>query len=47
LWQEIEQQEGHQAWIIGIVEKGDRNARIIEKPRVIEVPAKDRDGELW
>uniref|UniRef100_A0A7N8Y736 selenide, water dikinase n=1 Tax=Mastacembelus armatus TaxID=205130 RepID=A0A7N8Y736_9TELE len=26
------------AWIIGIVEKGDRHARIIEKPRIIEVP---------
>jgi len=26
------------AWIIGIVEKGDRRARIIEKPRIIEVP---------
>ncbi|KAE8583348.1 hypothetical protein XENTR_v10020486 [Xenopus tropicalis] len=29
--------EGHQAWIIGIVEKGNRSARIIEKPRIIEV----------
>lgn len=29
--------EGHQAWIIGIVEKGNRTARIIEKPRIIEV----------
>jgi len=44
---EIEQLEGSQAWIIGIVEKGDRTARIIEKPRVIEVPFKDKDGELW
>uniref|UniRef100_A0AAQ6AAD1 selenide, water dikinase n=1 Tax=Amphiprion ocellaris TaxID=80972 RepID=A0AAQ6AAD1_AMPOC len=26
------------AWIIGIVEKGDRRARIIDKPRIIEVP---------
>uniref|UniRef100_A0AAX7VJW9 selenide, water dikinase n=1 Tax=Astatotilapia calliptera TaxID=8154 RepID=A0AAX7VJW9_ASTCA len=26
------------AWIIGIVEKGDRHARIIDKPRIIEVP---------
>ncbi|MBZ3878621.1 Selenide, water dikinase 2 [Sciurus carolinensis] len=29
--------EGHQAWIVGIVEKGNRTARIIDKPRVIEV----------
>ena len=36
-----------QAWIIGIVEKGSRTARIIDKPRVIEVPAKEKEGELW
>ncbi|KAL4655484.1 selenide, water dikinase 2-like [Arapaima gigas] len=30
--------EGQQAWIIGIVEKGSRCARIIDKPRIIEVP---------
>ena len=46
-FQDIEQQEGYQAWIIGVVEKGDRSARIIDKPRVIEVPAKDKEGELW
>lgn len=40
-------QEGLQAWIIGVVEKGDRTAKIIEKPRIVEVPAKDTDGELW
>ena len=45
--QEIEAAEGSQAWIIGIVEKGDRLARIIDKPRVIEVPFKDKEGELW
>ncbi|GAB1598203.1 selenide, water dikinase-like [Argonauta hians] len=44
---DIEKQEGNQAWIIGIVEKGNRTARIIDKPRVIEVPAKEKDGELW
>ncbi|KAL8567531.1 putative protein serine/threonine kinase [Nucella lapillus] len=44
---DIEKQEGYQSWIIGIVEKGSRTARIIDKPRVIEVPAKDREGELW
>lgn len=35
---EIVKLEGHQAWIIGIVEKGERKARIIDRPRVIEVP---------
>ena len=44
---DIEKQEGYQSWIIGIVEKGHRTARIIDKPRVIEVPAKEKDGELW
>jgi selenide,water dikinase len=44
---DIEKSEGYQAWIIGIVEKGNRTARIIDKPRVIEVPSKERDGELW
>jgi selenide, water dikinase len=39
--------EGYQAWIIGIVEKGDKTARIIDKPRIIEVPAKETEGELW
>uniref|UniRef100_A0A2I3S126 selenide, water dikinase n=1 Tax=Pan troglodytes TaxID=9598 RepID=A0A2I3S126_PANTR len=29
--------EGHQAWIIGIVEKGNCTARIIDKPWIIEV----------
>ena len=24
-----------------------RTARIIDKPRVIEVPAKEKEGELW
>jgi len=44
---DIEKQEGYQAWIIGIVEKGNRTARIIDKPRVIEVPAREKEGELW
>lgn len=49
---EIQAIEGYQAWIIGIVEKATvagaaRTARIIDKPRIIEVPAKDTDGELW
>ncbi|KAL7638882.1 UNVERIFIED_CONTAM: hypothetical protein RMT77_010416 [Armadillidium vulgare] len=44
---DIEKSEGYQAWIIGIVEKGNRSARIIDKPRVIEVPSKEKEGELW
>lgn len=44
---DIEKQEGYQSWIIGIVEKGNRTARVIDKPRIIEVPSKDREGELW
>jgi len=44
---DVEKQEGYPAWIVGIVEKGQRTARIIDKPRVIEVPAKEKDGELW
>ncbi|KAK1344545.1 hypothetical protein QTO34_013242 [Cnephaeus nilssonii] len=27
--------EGHQAWIVGIVEKGNRTARIIDKPGLL------------
>lgn len=44
---DIHAQEGCQAWIIGVVEKGDRTAKIIDKPRIVEVPAKETDGELW
>jgi len=44
---DIQAQEGYQAWIIGVVEKGDRTAKIIDKPRIIEVPANDTEGELW
>lgn len=44
---DIQNQEGFQAWIIGIVEKGNKTAKIIDKPRIIEVPAKDTIGELW
>ncbi|XP_052617351.1 selenide, water dikinase 2-like [Peromyscus californicus insignis] len=29
--------EGHQTWIVGIVEKGNQTACIIDKPRVIKV----------
>ncbi|ODM96830.1 Selenide, water dikinase [Orchesella cincta] len=44
---EIDKQESYQAWIIGMVDKGERTARIIDKPRIIEVPAKEKEGELW
>lgn len=44
---ELEAQEGYRAWIIGVVEKGDHTAKIVDKPRIIEVPEKDTEGELW
>ncbi|XP_022212890.2 inactive selenide, water dikinase-like protein [Drosophila obscura] len=34
---EIKKLEGHQAWIIGKVEKGNRSARVIEKVQLIHV----------
>ncbi|CAK8675981.1 unnamed protein product [Clavelina lepadiformis] len=42
---EIKKVEGHQAWIIGIVEGGNQTAKIIDKPRVIEVETLD-DGTV-
>merc|ERR1719347_1664989 len=44
---DIEKEEGYQSWIIGIVESGERSARIIDKPRIIDVPSKDKPDELW
>ena len=44
---ELQAEEGYPAWIIGVVEKGDRTARIVEKPRIIEVPSEDTENELW
>ena len=44
---EIEAEEGYHSWIIGIVEAGNKDARIIEKPRIIEVPSKDKPDEIW
>jgi len=35
---DIEAQDDYQAWIIGVVEKGDRTATIVDNPRIIEVP---------
>lgn len=40
--------EGFPSWVIGIVESGTRTARIIERPRIIDVPSKDKEnGDLW
>jgi len=44
---EIEKVDGFPAWIIGIVERGDRTARITENPRIIDVPAKDSPDQMW
>jgi len=44
---EIEKVDGFPAWIIGIVERGDRTARINDKPRIIDVPSKDIPDQLW
>lgn len=44
---DIQEKEGYPAWIIGVVEKGDRTAKLADQPKVIEVPAIDTDGELW
>ena len=35
---EIEKEEGHPAWIVGVVEKGDGTGRIIDRPRLIDIP---------
>ena len=44
---DMEKLDGYPSWIIGVVESGDRTARIIEKPRILEVPSKDREDDLW
>ena len=44
---EMERLEGYPSWIIGIVEAGNRTAKMIEKPRVLEVPNKDTEDDLW
>jgi len=44
---EFEKLQGSRAWIIGVVEKGNRSARIIDKPRIIQVPARQKEGQLW
>ena len=44
---ELERLEGYPSWIIGVVEAGTRTARIIDKPRILEVPNRDREDDLW
>ena len=44
---DIEKVEGCQSWIVGIVESGPRSAKVIDKPRIIEVPSKEKPDELW
>jgi len=44
---DIEKVEGCQSWIVGIVESGPRAAKVIDKPRIIEVPSKEKPDELW
>ena len=41
----MRKQEGHQAWIVGIVEQGQRDAKVIDRPRIIEVITGD-DGSV-
>lgn len=42
---ELRRVEGHQAWIVGIVEDGEGGATVIERPRIIEVITAD-DGSV-
>lgn len=44
---DLEKEDGVQSWVVGRVEKGDRTARIIDNPRIIEVPAKDTEDQIW
>lgn len=44
---DLESEEHRQAWIIGVVLDGDNKARVIDRPRVIQVPAKENASGLW
>jgi selenide, water dikinase len=44
---DLQQIDGRPAWIIGSVESGDRSARIVDEPSVIEIPEVERENELW
>ena len=35
---ELERVDGEPAWIVGVVEKGDGTARVIDRPRIIDIP---------
>jgi len=45
--EDIQREEGLPAWIVGEVISGDRTARIVDAPRITEVPAVERENELW
>ncbi|XP_054274520.1 inactive selenide, water dikinase-like protein [Macrosteles quadrilineatus] len=44
---DIKKLEGYSAWIVGEVVKGDRTAKLVENPTIIEVPEVEKEGELW
>lgn len=39
---EIFRVEGYEAWIIGVVEKGQRTARLINKPKILNIPNENK-----
>merc|ERR1719347_2219785 len=41
--EDIQREEGLPAWIVGEVISGDRTARIVDAPRITEVPAVERE----
>ena len=43
---EIQALENCQAWIIGVVERGGRTARIVDKPRIIEVSMNENQNDM-
>jgi len=44
---EIEEVEGLPAWTVGEVVRGERTAQIVDSPLITEVPAVERDDQLW
>jgi len=44
---DIHEEEGLPAWVVGEVVCGGRTARIIDNPRITEVPSVEREEELW
>jgi len=46
--EDIRDREGRPAWIVGdVVAGGDRTASVVDHPEVLEIPAKDTQGQLW